>query len=112
MSATEELCELLDERGVEYSYEDVTEGTLFVVTRDVRIYYILAREKGFKVWSDWLTPEQAIAATLGNEREQELESLAADMFNWLADYITPEQYAMWESRLEELDIEPTWRWTR
>lgn len=66
MSATDELRRMLDERGVEYRYEDVTEGTLFVVTKDVRIYYILAREKGFKVWSDWLTPEQAIAATLGD----------------------------------------------
>ena len=65
MTAIDELCRLLDERGVKYSHEDVTGGTLFVVTRDVRIYYILAREKGFEVWSDWLTPEQAVAATLG-----------------------------------------------
>ena len=65
MSATDELRRMLDERGVKYSHEDVTEGTLFVVTRDVRIYYILAREKGFEVWSDWLTPEQAVEATLG-----------------------------------------------
>lgn len=46
------------------------------------------------------------------ERERELESLAADMFMWLSGYLTPEQYAMWEVRLEELDVEPTWRWTR
>lgn len=66
MTATDELRRMLDERGVKYSYECVTEGTLFVVTRDVRIYYILAREKGFEVWSNWLTPEQAIAVTLGS----------------------------------------------
>lgn len=46
-----------------------------------------------------------------SEREKELESPVADLFNWLADYITPEQYAMWENRLEELDV-PLWRWTR
>ena len=66
MTAIDVLRRKLDERGVKYSYEDVTEGTLFVVTRDVRIYYILAREKGFKVWSDWLTPEQAVDAVLGS----------------------------------------------
>ena len=65
MTATDELRRMLDERGAKYSYEYVTEGTLFVVTRDVRTYYILAREKGFEIWSDWLTPEQAISATLG-----------------------------------------------
>ena len=30
-----------------------------------------------------LTPEQAIAATLGNEREKELETLARDMFAYI-----------------------------
>lgn len=46
------------------------------------------------------------------KREKELEALAADLFCWLADYLTPQQYAMWEARLEELDVEPAWRWTR
>lgn len=46
------------------------------------------------------------------ERERELEILAADMFNWLADYITPEQEQMWESRLEDLEVRPLWRWAR
>lgn len=46
------------------------------------------------------------------ERERELETLVADMFNWLVLYLTPEQEQMWEARLEELDVEPTWRWTR
>lgn len=46
------------------------------------------------------------------ERERELESLAADLFNWLADYLTPQQYDMWEARLEELDVRPLWRWAR
>lgn len=46
------------------------------------------------------------------ERERELESLVSDMFCWLVLYLTPEQEQMWETRLEELDVEPTWRWTR
>lgn len=66
-SSTTTLRRLLDERGVKYVPEIVTEGTLFVVTKDVRTYYILAREKGFEVWSEWLTPAQVIAATLGTE---------------------------------------------
>lgn len=58
---------MLDERGAKYMRTIVTEGVLFtVVTRDEH-YYILVRDSnaGIKMWSQYLTPEQAIAATLG-----------------------------------------------
>lgn len=53
-----------------------------------------------------------VACDEQNKRIQELKDELSDMFNWLVLYLTPEQYAMWEARLEELDVEPTWRWTR
>ena len=46
------------------------------------------------------------------EREKELESLVADLFSWLSGYLTPQQLRMWESRLEDLDVRPLWRWAR
>lgn len=67
MTATEELRRLLDERGVEYTQEATAGGVLFiVVTRDEH-YFILVRDNdaGIEMWSQYLTPEQAIAATLG-----------------------------------------------
>ena len=68
MTATERLRELLDERGVRYAFERVLEGTLFHVSTDGEPYYfILVRDDdaGIEMWSQYLTPEQAIEATLG-----------------------------------------------
>lgn len=106
MSATEELRELLDERGVEYEG-----GERSLRWRDrygvmMQAFPLANGELGMGVWS--CTPEQAVAATLGSEREKELESLAADMFCWLVDYLTPQQVRTWENRLEDLDVPPTW----
>lgn len=109
MSATEELRELLDESGVEYT-----------VVHGYREYIWEFGESGIARASaigtrglvqmivTGITPAQAVAATLSNEREKELESLAADMFCWLVDYLTPAQTQMWETRLEELNVPPTW----
>lgn len=67
MSATDELCRMLDERGVEYTQTIVTGGILFLVITSEEHYYILVRDNdaGLEIWSRYLTPAQAIAATLG-----------------------------------------------
>lgn len=68
MNATERIRELLDERGVRYAFERVSEGTLFHVSTDGESYYfILVRDDdaGIEMWSQHLTPEQAVEATLG-----------------------------------------------
>ena|GEM_PF-1115273 len=67
MTATDELRRLLDERGVEYTETIVTEGVLFTIVTSKEHYFILMRDNdaGIEMWSQYLTPEQAIAATLG-----------------------------------------------
>lgn len=65
-SATDILCELLDERGVEHY--DGTESTLWL--KDEHGYRASADELSsgrlsVHIWCD--TPEQAIAATLGSD---------------------------------------------
>ena len=67
MTATEELCRLLDERGVKYTKTVVTEGVLFTVVTSEEYYFVLVRgnDAGIEMWSQYFTPAQAIAATLG-----------------------------------------------
>ena len=67
MTATEELRRLLDERGVEYTQMIVTKGVLFTIVTSKEHYFILVRDNdaGIEMWSQYFTPEQAIAATLG-----------------------------------------------
>lgn len=69
LNATEVLRRLLDERGVEYTQTIVMEGTLFTVVTSEEYYFVLVRDNdaGIEMWSQYLTPEQAIAATLGKE---------------------------------------------
>lgn len=65
-TATERLRELLDERGRKYTTESVGQGTLFTVwADDERAYYVLVRHVGIDIWSNHITPEQAVEATLG-----------------------------------------------
>lgn len=68
-SATERLRRMLDERGVEYTQTVVTEGVLFTVVTGEEHYFVLVRDNdaGIEMWSQHLTPEQAIAATLGRK---------------------------------------------
>ena len=67
MTATDELRRMLDERGMKYTKTIVTEGVLFTVTTEDEHYFVLVRDNGagIEMWSQYLTPEQAIAATLG-----------------------------------------------
>ena len=81
MSTTDVLRKLLDERGVEWTYAD---GTVSFADNG-RWYHAWAYNDGAMCVSmGYLTPEQAIAATLGNSR---------------ADYHGYEQAAIeaWES---------------
>ena len=68
MTATDELCRMLDERGVEWR-ERVWGGKHSVVTfwraRGVRWHYRENRFGGLRLHADGLAPEQAIEATLG-----------------------------------------------
>ena len=101
------LRRLLDERGVEHY--DGTESTLWL--KDEHGYRASADELSsgrlsVHIWCD--TPEQAIAATLGSEREKALEELVRDMYcelrkdttfidkngnerelPWVAEYLRP-----------------------
>ena len=77
MTATERLCKLLDERGVKY-YDMQTLGIWFGISEDGKDHKFEAFEQidgliEIEVYD--LTPEQAIAVTLGSEREKELEKL-------------------------------------
>jgi len=67
MTATDELRRLLDDRGVEYTQANAMGGTLFIVVTSEEYYFILVRDNnaGIEMWSKDLTPEQAVAATLG-----------------------------------------------
>lgn len=70
MSATDELRKLLDERGVEWwMMHDVENG--YHQDRDTEFLVYgckhVAHEWGCRLQVDMLTPEQAIAATLGSD---------------------------------------------
>lgn len=66
-TTTNRLRELLDERGVKYTPTIVTEGVLFTVVTSNETYFILVRDSdaGIEMWSQYLTPEQAVEVTLG-----------------------------------------------
>ena len=86
MTATEKLRAMLDERGAKYTWTIVTEGVLFIVITRDEYYFILVRDgnAGIKMWSQHLTPEQAIAATLGAGTCEDLGGTDAngrDVFN-------------------------------
>lgn len=64
MTTTDELRRMLDERGVEYRTHGTTDRTWFEVGHIS--WFIFERENGnFTADAVFLTPEQAIAATLG-----------------------------------------------
>lgn len=64
---TERLRALLDERGVEYETHDIIVGKAVTWTGSVCNWVALPDERGLAVgvYKDYLTPEQAVAATLG-----------------------------------------------
>lgn len=101
MSATDDLRKLLDERGVEWEdhgYENHTwwNGWHAENRPSVNGSYV-------KVESV-ITPEQAIAATLGSEREKQLELLVNQLW-YLVNHRSGYGYAAALEAIEELGIE-------
>lgn len=84
LTATERLRAMLNERGVDFKVHDVLGNAAITWQGDVCSWFALDDEKGLAVavYRDYLTPEQAIAATLGSEREKALEELVRDMWFW------------------------------
>ena len=66
---TERLMAMLEERGVEYKMHGIIGGKAVTWHGSVCNWVALPDENGLAVavYKDYLTPEQAIAATLGNE---------------------------------------------
>ena len=72
MSATDELRRLLDERGVEWTYRD---GTMSYAS-DGRWFHAWAHnDDAMCVSMGYLTPAQAVEATLGSDLKAENEKL-------------------------------------
>ena len=72
MSATDELRRLLDDRGAEWDGESY-EGVTF--WNDDTNLAVASEGKDEKLWvSQYLTPEQAIAATLGDNECDQLKA--------------------------------------
>lgn len=65
MTATERLRALLDERGVEWRDDSSIYGTRRTVWKVDGVTFVAAEVSGRLKVSGYLTPEQAIAATLG-----------------------------------------------
>lgn len=106
-TAIERLRELLDERGVEHydGVENTCWGDTVLLWEDGSnpVYQFRADEviDGLSVHLYFVTPEQAIAATLGDERIEELEA------NWNAAKASSsrwrERCVEYESRCYELE---------
>ena len=79
MTATDELRRLLDERGVEWRDDSSIYGTRRTVWTADGVTYVAAEVSGRLKVSGYLTPEQAIAATLGRGecRADETETIKA-----------------------------------
>ena len=70
MTPIEEVCNLLDERGIHYDASDIGYATVCLGEVEYTFYERTCKTtnkfdgKVF-VTTDWLTPEQAVAATFG-----------------------------------------------
>lgn len=66
---TSRLTELLNDQNVAYEATDSTRGTLFIIALEDRSRRFIESwdEGGFSIWGGAITPEQAIAVTLGDE---------------------------------------------
>lgn len=107
LTATERICEQLEAAGVSFvRSEQIIEGTYWGVTWFIGETKFEFRENDKR--TDLIafnsTPEQAIAATLGSEREKALEELVQD---WQALYEYPDygDCICLRKRMQELGIE-------
>ena len=98
---TTELCKLLDECGEHY----VHDGCCVTWSYYSDPHTATESMDGTLIVTG-LTPEQAIAATLGSEREKALEELVRDLFD-SGKYFNPERYGInvLAKRARDLGIE-------
>ena len=102
---TELLLKLLEERGLSYQTH-----YLHASWRVGQKLYGAVDNLDGTLTVDNLTPEQAIAATLGSEREKELEELVRDAY-WLIvravwTHVSQDKFAAdWTERVSVLGIE-------
>lgn len=75
MTATDELRRLLDERGVEWRDDSSIYGTRRTVWTADGVTYVAAEVSGRLKVSGYLTPQQAVEATLGSDLKAENEKL-------------------------------------
>lgn len=109
-----ELREKLWERGVEYDVKDLPNIKFFHDTRwnANGVRWCFTEFDGATTcltmcneWKD-CTPEQAIAATLGGEREKALEELVRDMWPWVWESgIMNQDFSDLKWRIKTLGIE-------
>lgn len=114
MTATDELRKLLDERGVEYyKHEDGEPLRELHEGRDdatswraggANVCAVPFDDYTFDLWIDHATPEEAIAAALGSDREAALEELVRD---WQELYENPDygECVRLTDRMRKLGIE-------
>ena len=115
---TTELREKLTEHGVDYEVKDLPNVRFFHDTRwnanGVRWCYteFVGATTCLTMCNDWkdCTPEQAIATTLGSDREKALEELVRDAY-WLIvravwTHVSQDKFAAdWTERMSVLGIE-------
>ena len=107
LTATERICEQLEAAGVSFvRSEQIIEGTYWGVTWFVGETKFEFREndKRTDLIAFNATPEQAIAATLGSEREKQLELLVNQLW-YLVNHRSGYGYATALESIEELGIE-------
>ena len=105
---TELLCKSLEERGIEWKDGDAAYEIEWS-TPDGRHCSAMYWKPTFTVLVSGCTPEQAIAATLGSEREKRLEKLVRDMWREMLtcpDYATsPCMTSSICERIRNLEVE-------
>lgn len=85
MTATDELRRLLDERGVEWRDDSSIYGTRRTVWTADGVTYVAAEVSGRLKVSGYLTPEQAVEATLGRGtcRMTRVEDEERILYGWM-----------------------------
>jgi hypothetical protein len=75
-----ELCKLLEERGVQFKTHDIITGKAVTWSGSTCSWIALPDERGLAVavYKDYLTPEQAIAATLGRPKVKKVRGMTYD----------------------------------
>ena len=111
MSATEELRRLLDEAGVKW-HDDGYATTCTVWTANGVTWYGLRRDGSIELLTHYLTPEQAVAATVGRDERESYDAGFASgvkatlqqLYGLLHEYPTLDEIEAWaDSQWEEYE---------